>query len=173
MAELELHAEGTSDRAGQRIGVLAAVLAVLLAVVSIASHRSHTRAVVLKSEENDTWQYYQSNRIKLHSLELGVDLVRALGAKGPEAESTVSRYEADESRYKQAAKDTQERAESLGKEVERTERSALFYDFGEGLLEIGLVLTSLYFISRKKLFPVIGLIAGIAGAATALAGLLH
>ncbi len=56
MAEIELHAEGTSDPAGQRIGALAAVLAVLLAIVSIASHRTHTRAVVLKSTETDQWQ---------------------------------------------------------------------------------------------------------------------
>ena len=43
---------------------------------------------------------------------------------------------------------------------------------GEGLLEIGLVLSSLYFISRKKMFPVLGIVAGIAGAAIALTGLL-
>ena len=42
----------------------------------------------------------------------------------------------------------------------------------EGLLEIALVLSSLYFISRKKMFPVIGVLAGIAGAAIAITGLL-
>jgi hypothetical protein len=34
------------------------------------------------------------------------------------------------------------------------------------------VLSSLYFISRKKMFPVLGIVAGIAGAAIALTGLL-
>ena len=43
---------------------------------------------------------------------------------------------------------------------------------GEGLLEIALVLSSLYFISRKKMFPVIGVVAGIAGVAIAVTGLL-
>jgi hypothetical protein len=40
------------------------------------------------------------------------------------------------------------------------------------LLEIALVVTSLYFISHKKMFPVIGVMAGIAGVALALAGML-
>ena len=31
------------------------------------------------------------------------------------------------------------------------------YDLGEGMLEIGVVLASLYFIARKKLFPVVSL----------------
>ena len=42
--------------------------------------------------------------------------------------------------------------------------------FGEGLLEIGLVLTSLYFISRSKLFPVMGIIGAITGVGIALSG---
>ena len=70
---------------GQKVGVLAAVLAVLLAVVSIASHRAHTMAVVEKSEANDQWSLYQSKRIKFHSLELGVDLVSLLGHDKPGA----------------------------------------------------------------------------------------
>jgi hypothetical protein len=48
----------------------------------------------------------------------------------------------------------------------------LRFDFGEGLLEIALVLSSLYFISRKMLFPVIGIVAGIAGAVMAASALL-
>jgi hypothetical protein len=39
---------------------------------------------------------------------------------------------------------------------------------GEGLLEIGLVLSSLYFISKKKMFPVMGVAAGLTGAVIAL-----
>jgi len=42
---------------------------------------------------------------------------------------------------------------------------------GEGLLEIALVLSSIYFIARKMMFPVIGVIAGVAGIAFALTGL--
>lgn len=55
MPEIELHYENEnhSDPRSQRAGILAAWLAVLLTVVTIASHRAHTRAVVMKMEAND------------------------------------------------------------------------------------------------------------------------
>ena len=44
--------------------------------------------------------------------------------------------------------------------------------FGEGLLEIGLVLTSMYFISKKKMFPVMGVLSGVIGVGIAITGFL-
>jgi hypothetical protein len=69
MAELEIHHEHehSSDPLGQKVGVMASLLAVLLAVVTIASHREHTAAIIHKSGSNDQWAYYQATRVKLHS----------------------------------------------------------------------------------------------------------
>ena len=39
-------------------------------------------------------------------------------------------------------------------------------------MEIGLVLSSLYFISHKMMFPVLGIVAAVAGGAIALMGVL-
>ena len=66
MAELEIHHEHEhdADPLGRKVGVMAAVLAVLLAVVTIASHRTHTAAIIHKSGSNDQWAYYQATRIK-------------------------------------------------------------------------------------------------------------
>src|SRR5579871_1222166 len=71
MPELEIHHESghAIDPIGQRVGVLAAALAVLLAVVTIASHRTHTAAIIHKANANDAWQHYQSTRVKYHNLE--------------------------------------------------------------------------------------------------------
>jgi len=51
MPELEIHHESAHaiDATGQSVGVLAAVLAVLLAIVTIASHRTHTAAIIHKA----------------------------------------------------------------------------------------------------------------------------
>src|SRR5690349_18103227 len=138
MAELEIHHEGAEEKhdpMGQRVGIMAAVLAVLLAIVTIASHRTHTDAIIARSEANDKWQQYQSTRVKFHSLELGEDLVSTLAPSHAEAQ-------------------------------------ALRYDIGEGLLEIALVLSSLYFIAHKSLFPGVGGVAGLAGIAIAITGYL-
>src|SRR5271163_2874830 len=96
MAELEVHTEvESSDPFGKKIGILASIVAVLLAVVTIVSHRAHTDAVLMKSDANDKWSYYQSKRIKFHSLELGEDLVNVLGSNSAAAQKMLEKYGAD------------------------------------------------------------------------------
>jgi hypothetical protein len=173
MAEIEIRTEGgESDPRGQKVGVLAAVMAVALAVVSIASHRAHTAAVVERSEANDQWSLYQSNRIKFHSLELGSDLVNLLGHDKPGAEQALARYESEEKKYEKESKEVKEEAKKKEQETLHTEDQALRFDLGEGMLEIGVVMASLYFIARKKLFPVASLIFGILGIGVAVSGVL-
>jgi len=129
--------------------------------------------VLLKTEANDRWSFYQSKRIKLHSLELGEQLVALLGAKNAENVKAIEDFRTDEARYEEDSKKVMEEAQKKEAEASRIEERALRYDIGEGLLEIALVLSSLYFISRKMLFPVIGIVAGIAGALTAISGFIR
>jgi hypothetical protein len=174
MAELEIHHEDEhhSDPLGQKVGVMASVLAVLLAVVSIASHRTHTAAIIHKSGSNDQWAYYQATRVKLHTTEMGENMVHLLGAKGGGADKMLAEYAGQKKKYEEQSQKIQEVAKSADEAAEADEHRALRYDVGEGLLEIGLVLSSLYFISRKGMFPVLGVIAGVAGAGIAITGFL-
>jgi len=175
MAELEIHHEhegGEKDPFGLKVGVLASILAVLLAVVTIASHRAHTEAVLLKADANDKWSYYQSKKIKLHNIELGEELVGLLAVKSDDSAKALTRMAGDKKRYDKDSKEAQAQAETLEHSVEKSEARALRYDVGEGLIEIGLVLSSLYFIAKKKYFPAMGVAAGIAGTIAAIAGLL-
>ncbi len=175
MAELEIHHEhegGERDPFGLRVGVLASVLAVFLAIVTIASHRAHTSGVLIKADVNDKWSYYQSKRIKLHSVELGEELVSLTAPKGAETDKALAHMKSEKKKYQDESKEAQEQAEGLEKKVELAEDRALRYDIGEGLIEIGLVLSSLYFISKKRYFPALGLAAGIAGLIAAVMGVL-
>ena len=166
MAELEIHHEGhESDPFGQRIGVLAAIIAVFLAAVTIMSHRSHTEAVIYKTEANDKWAFYQAKSIKRAQYDIAARVASQSGG------GLVEEFKKESDRYKREYEEIQK--EALEKEAETglAERRALRYDIGEGLLELGLVLCSLYFISKKKLFPAVGVVSSAAGvliAATAL-----
>ena len=175
MAELEIHTEPGHhvDPMGQRVGVLAAVLAVVLAIVTILSHRTHTSAIMHKSTANDAWSHYQASRVKYHNLELGENLLTVLEAKGPASDAMRSDYESQKQKYDKQAKEIQDDAEKQDQLAESDETRGLRYDIGEGLLEIGLVLSSLFFISKKGMFPVMGLVAGIAGSIFAIAGLMR
>jgi hypothetical protein len=173
MAEIEIHHESEHkiDPMGQKVGVLAAVLAVALALVTISSHRTHTAAIMAKSSANDAWAHYQASRMKYHNLELGESLVKVFGAKGAPADAMLADNETQMAKYDKQAKDIQTEAEGDEHKGEAAEDRALRYDVGEGLLEIALVLSSLYFISRKLMFPVIGIVAGVGGILIALSGL--
>src|SRR3979490_193554 len=102
MAELEIHHEHAGvdkDPLGKRIGVLASLLAVCLAIVTIASHRAHTDAVLHKADANAKWAFYQSKRIKFHNIELGLDLSAMIGVKDEESRQRVGRFQKERVRY--------------------------------------------------------------------------
>jgi Domain of unknown function (DUF4337) len=173
MAELELHHEGHGDDPnGKRIGMLAAVLAVLLAVVTILSHRAHTDAVVMKTEANDQWAFYQAKSIKSTVLGAAHDMLAASQGKNESAAAVLERYQSERKRYEEENKEIQSKAREFDAESKANEHKALRFDLGEGMLEIGLVMTSMYFIARRMMFPIVGLMAGIGGVLVALAGLM-
>src|SRR6476646_8770221 len=120
MAELEIHHEHEhehEDPLSKTIGIMASVLAVLLAITTILSHRAHTEGVLLKTDANDKWSYYQASRIKYHNLELGEDLINSLPTKTSEAEKILGRYEKDKEKYDKRADKIQEEAKELEKET--------------------------------------------------------
>jgi hypothetical protein len=172
MAELEIHHEGSEehDPFGQKIGIVAAIIGVLLAVVTIMSHRAHTDAVIHKTEANDKWAYYQSKSIKRSEYVIAKDLLTATAGENEKTKKVLDRFEKEQERYNKETEEIKKEADEIDLETKHIERQALRYDIGEGLLELGLVLCSLYFISRKQLFPLVGVIAALAGLAAAITG---
>ncbi len=165
-------AHHTEDPWAKRVGLLAALLAIGLTLVTIASHRTHTHGIVARAEANDSWAYFQSKRIKHHTVELGLDLIAAQPVKTEASEKLVEKYTAEKERLAKDAEKIKKEAEEKEKESKAAEHRALRFDFSEGVFEIGLVMSSLYFLSHRKLFPAIGFLAGIAGAILAIVGFL-
>ena len=56
--------------------------------------------------------------------------------------------------------------------TDNEEQRALRFDIGEGLLELGLVLCSLFFLARNVLFPLFGTLSAAAGIALGIWGWL-
>lgn len=163
MAELEIHHEHhESDPLSRTIGILAALIAMLLAVVSIASHRTHTEAVLLKSDANDKWNYYEAQRMKFHNLELGEDILGAMPTSD-HIQKSLARYTSEKTKYDARAKQSPDEAQQIEKDSTHIESKALKFDFAEGLLEIGVVMMSMFFISKNMLFPIVGGIAAVIG----------
>jgi hypothetical protein len=172
MPELEVTPEHAADPNTRRVGILVGVVGILLSVVTIASHRAHTDAVIHRTEANDQWSYYQAKKIRENTEEVAVSLLRSLGTDPARIESVAPKLEAARAKYAADAEKIQDEANAKDKETKKEERRALFFDIGEGLLELGLVLCSLYFLARKVFFPVFGVLASLAGTILGILGFM-
>jgi hypothetical protein len=172
MPEIEVSPHHAADPDTRRVGILVGFVGILLSVVTIASHRAHTQAVIHRTESNDQWTYYQAKKIRENTSEVALALLATLSSDSAKAEAPARKLEAARAKYAADAERIQDDARTKDEETKTEERRALRFDIGEGLLELGLVLCSLYFLARKAFFPAFGVLSSIAGTAMGAAGFL-
>jgi len=170
MTEIEVKPEHAADPNTRRVGILVGVVGILLSVITIASHRAHTEAVIHRTESNDQWAFYQAKKIREYTSDVALTLLRALEPDQAKVEAPLQKLAAARDKYSDEAKDIMKEAQAKDIEQKVEERRALRFDIGEGLLELGLVLCSLYFLARKTFFPAFGIVASVAGTALGIWG---
>jgi uncharacterized protein DUF4337 len=174
MAEVEIHTGHGhgDDEFGRRVSVMVGIIGIVLAVVTIASHRAHTAAVIAQTKANDQWSFYQAKKLREHLAEVGSSLASALATDPAKVEKLVDKLNKDHDRYAHDTEVIEKDAHAKEEDSEHEERIALRLDMGEGFLELGLVLSSLYFLSKRRLFPIIGGLAAVIGLGLGVAGLI-
>lgn len=171
MAEVEIHGHGHSDDAfGQKVGILVGVFGILLSIVTILSHREHTAAVVHKTEANDQWAFYQAKKIRENNEEIGAGLLNALAPDPAKVAALSATFTREKARYAKEAEGIQRTAQERDQQSQRAESRALRFDVGEGLLELGLIMSSLYFLSRSRFFVACGAVAAAVGTVVSVLG---
>ena len=174
MAEVEIHTEHghASDPFAQRVGMFVGIIGIVLAVVTILSHREHTEAVVHKTEANDQWSYFEAKKSRGENEEIGADLMRALASDQTKVQPLIDKYNAAGKKHAEEAATIKASADEKEAESSHSERRALRFDLAEGLLELGLVMSSLFFLSKRQSFVYFGLTAAVIGAIIGVLGLL-
>ncbi|MGD0503938.1 MAG: DUF4337 family protein [Steroidobacteraceae bacterium] len=172
MTEIELTPEHAADPNSRRVGVLVGVVGIFLSVVTIASHRSHTKAVIYRTEANDDWAYYQAKKIRENTSDVAATLLDSLAADPAKAAPSLQKLKAARQKYADDALGLESDAKAKEAKTETEEQRALRFDIGEGLLELGLVLCSLFFLARNILFPLFGTLSAAAGIALGIWGWL-
>ncbi|MEN9704294.1 MAG: hypothetical protein RLZZ393_173 [Pseudomonadota bacterium] len=173
MAEIEVHPghhHDDNDPVGKRVGFQVGLIGILLAVVTIAAHRQHTDAVIHRTEANDEWGYYQAKKVREHVSAVGEDIVALIDPS--KVDAAKAHFGSQRARYLADAEGIKQQAEARDRATDHAEALALRFDIGEGLLELGLVLSSLYFLGRRKIFPLAGLVSAVAGLLVSLSALL-
>src|SRR6202789_4249870 len=110
MPEIEVTPEHAADPNTRRVGILVGVVGILLSVVTIASHRAHTKAVIHRTESNDQWSYYQAKKIRENTEEVALALMQSLGTDAAKTDAVVHKLEAARAKYASDAEKIQEDA---------------------------------------------------------------
>ena len=174
MAEVEIHTghEHSNDEFGRRVGVAVGIIGIILAAVTILAHRAHTQAVIERTAANDQWSFYQAKKMREHLEDVGSGLATALATDPARVQALVEKLDKEKDRYAHEAEDIQKDAKEKDDASAHEEHRAIWLDFGEGLLELGMVLSSLYFLSKNRLFPMVGGVAAVIGTACGIASYL-
>jgi hypothetical protein len=172
--ELEEHAEhGEHDRMMRPVALTMTFLAVLVAVTTVLGHRTHTEVVLNQDKATDKWGEYQAQKTRSYNTSLSIDLMKVLTITDKEtAKKLVEGYREHQEKWAEETKEDMAEARELEAEVEKAEAKAIHFDFGEALLEIGLVITSITLLTHKRIYWFVGLGFSVIGIVAAVMGVL-
>lgn len=165
-AEHAEHAAHAADPFITRVSVTIAVLAVVTAVTgslevteSGGAIVASSRAVLQQDQATDSWGAYQAASIKRHLLQLA--------PPSPALEAQAAKYAADQDRYAAAARTAEHGRERAMQESERHEHRHHRLTLAATLLQIGIAISTVAIITRRRPFWLGALGLGAAGALTA------
>jgi hypothetical protein len=168
--ELKEHAEhGANEETLRPVAFTMSLFAVLVAVTTVLGHRTHTEAVLFQNKATDQWNEYQAKKIRSNDTALVADLLSVVTLADKDAEAKIAKSYADhQAKWAEDLKSDKEKAEALEKKVEQAEARANRFDLAEALLEIGLVITSVTLLTRRRIYWYFGIVFSICGIVSAL-----
>lgn len=176
MPEIEIHSsheEHGNNPLVLPVSMTISILAVLVAISTLFGHRAHTEEGLVNAQAIDQWAYYQAKNIRLHEVQVMVDLLGTVTTLDKEkTELLREKYQKEVERYESDKGDISEKAKEFEKELEVQRKHANFFDASEGILEIALVICSLTLLTNQKVFWIAGILIGAVGVVAAVAGFL-
>lgn len=186
LAELAHETAAASHRRDRWIGVYIGVLAVILAICTLGGGNAAKDATLKNIEASNTWNFFQAKNLRRHVLRTQADELQLVAlanpALSPEAraaiEAKIASYK-DEDRKLTSDPKSGEGLDELferGKALETGRDIALrkdpYFDYGQALLQIAIVLASVAIISGGSAVLIASALMGIAGAVITLNGFL-
>jgi len=163
----------------RRTALLTAVYAVCLAVVSLGGNNAAKEMSLSQQQASDQWAFYQAKSMREHiyhveRLRLEDELVERGKALSPEAlthKQNLERATAkEEERYAEEKKEIEEKARELEHERDKSRARDPYFDFGEVLLQIAIVLASMSILTHARPIFHASLFAAALGLALGLNG---
>ncbi len=171
--------ENQRDR-DRLIGVYIGILAVILAICSMGGGNAAKDATLKTITATNTWSFFQAKNMRRHVLRMQADELEILKTEQPQlSEQAKAAIDSKIASYREQEKQLTSDAASgegldelfaKGKKLEAERDLALrrdpYFDYGEALLQIAIVLASVAIISSGS--TTLLAVSGILGAAGAL-----
>ncbi len=163
----------------RRTALLTAVYAVFLAVVSLGGNNAAKEMSLSQQQASDQWAFYQAKSMReqlyhIESLRLEDELLERGKVLAGEALAhkqqlqQTARHEAE--RYASEKKEIEEKARELEQERDRYRARDPYFDLGEVLLQIAIVLASMSILTHARPIFHASLVAALLGLALGLNG---
>jgi flagellar motor component MotA len=166
------HAEGSKSL--KAVAFTMSLMAVLVAVVTVVGHRTHTEAVLNQAKASDTWNEYQAKKNRAYDTQLVTDLLGVATLSDANGAKKLAKGWADhQAKWADDLEQETKVAKGFEAEVELAEHKADYFDFGEALLEIGLVITSITLLTKRRIYWFAGMAAAVVGIVATVLGLLR
>jgi hypothetical protein len=165
----------------RRTALITAIYAVCLAVVSLGGNNAAKDMTLAQQQSSDQWAFYQAKAMReaLYRIEkarLEDDLAERGASLTPTArehkEAFLASAAKEEARYEGEKKVIEEKARELEKERDRSRAKDPYFDFGEVLLQIAIVLASMSILTRARPIFYASLVSALVGFALGLNGYL-
>src|SRR5579872_7045016 len=113
--EMQEHAEHSAHNPSMvPVTFTMAVLAVVLAATTLLGHRSHTEELLMESKATDQWAYFQAKNIRIHNIEVFIDLLSITPAKDADQVGGLKeKYTKNIERYRDELKEIEAEAHNF------------------------------------------------------------
>ena len=186
MPEVELpNTEELEERKGKkftkRVALTTAIFAVILAITSLGGNKAMKEMLLAQQQASDQWSFYQAKVVREHlyrtqKLRLEGDLLERGGVMKPEAreklESTLKKMAEEENRYATEKKEIEREAKKLEHERDVNRSKEPYFEYGEVLLQIAIVMASISILSGSRPIFYFALAGAILGGFFSLNGFL-
>ena len=166
------------------LGVYIGILAVILAICSLGGGNATKDSTLKNIEASNTWGFYQAKNIRRQALRLQADEFEAFlkmtpnmpDEVGKQIQAKIDGYHADEKRMttepekKEGIEELLVKGKALEVERDTAMRRDPYFDYGQALLQIAIVLASVAIVSGGNIVLIGSLILAALGVLATVGG---
>ena len=163
----------------KRVALTTAIFAVALAITSLGGNKAMKEMLLAQQQASDQWAFYQAKVLREHlyrsqKLRLEIDLVERGGGMKPEAkermEGLLKKMADEEARFNAEKKEIEKEAKKLEHERDVNRGKDPYFEFGEILLQIAIVMASVSILSAARSVFYFAIASASLGALSSLNG---